>query len=126
MVRSIRLRLLAATLATMPLDDSDAAGAGADFTERDRMALKVTLDFGRTLTPDTYSSAVDYALSSDGASIRWLIARVCVERGQVDDAARLLVLVARIFEKGEAAAKLPRAEFERAIGYGGDHGGSSK
>ena len=178
-----QVKAISLGLATVPLDDSEAAdaadaGGGEDFTERDRMALKVTLDFGRTLTPESYASAVAYALSSDGVTIRWLIARVCVERGHVDDAARLLVLdvserpdqasyriwkwwrfsfhrrpdfpalslqftdallhqfetgssaaklaVARIFEKGEAEAKLSRAAFEKAIGYRNNHNKASK
>jgi len=73
------------------LDADEAAAANSDFTIQDCMVLKATLAFGRTLSDHDLDTAFAYAMSADGQTSRWLLARVMVDHGRYDSATQLLV-----------------------------------
>jgi hypothetical protein len=90
-----RLERLVKGIATgvdaVTLDADEAAAADSDFTIQDCMVLKATLTFGRTLSDHDLDTAFAYSMAPDGATSRWLLARVMVDHGRYDSAAELLV-----------------------------------
>lgn len=88
-----RLERIGAGNEVVKLEESEAKLFSDDLTDRDRMAFKAVMDFGKTVRDEDLDTVVQFSLSSeDSRTVRWPMAWLLVERKRLDAAAQIIVL----------------------------------
>ncbi len=86
-----RVKAIAEGKETVELTDADRIRIPTGLSDNDKMIFKALADFGQTVNDADLEAVAAFAVSKEGAGIRWGLAQLLVDRGRYDAAARAAI-----------------------------------
>ncbi len=88
-----RVKAIAEGKETVELTDADRIRIPTGLSDNDKMIFKALADFGQTVNDAELEAVAAFAVSKEGAGIRWGLAQLLVDRGRYDAAARAAISI---------------------------------